>query len=155
MSFKDNLPRLHDTKYLSLTDPLAPDLYLMVPIPKETPWGVLEPLRETFWSQFIFEVSGDVFSRANLKDTRPLRRLLGRPPEVNAKQLPLEKRVCSMLETCPIANAKACRVPAKNLPLCFSAPEVDPQLQPLVTALMSALNSGIYAVVVIGAEFVL
>ncbi len=155
MSLLDDLPRLPDTKYLTLEDPLAPDLHLMVPIPQGTPWGVLEPLRGTYWEQFVFEVNGEVYSRANHRDTRPLRRLIGRPPEVNAKQLPLAKSQCSMVETCPIADRKKCKVPSRSLPLCYTAPSEDPAVQNLVTCLVAALNAGIYTIVVIGDEFIL
>lgn len=151
----DDLPRLPDTKYLTLDDPYAPPLQLMVPIPtKETCWGVLEPLRGTFWEQFVFEVSGDLYSRANLKDTRPLRQHLGRPPKVNAKQLPLVRGQCALLDTCIIADASKCKIPSRSLPLCYMAP-ADDEIRHLVTALVVALNAGVYAVVVKGDEFVL
>lgn len=131
---------------------LQPDLPLMWPSPtKEDFWGVMAPIKDTPWGQQIPLVPGEIWSLALHGHTKPLRQLLGPPPVVRARRLPLADRVCAEPD-CAIRTS-LCVPGSGKLPRCYRPPGRD--VHPLVRTIACAWDEGRYIVVVQGPEFVI
>jgi len=129
------------------------DLLILRPIPiRGDPWGVLRCLEETVWGDQIAVVPGDVFSTALHGHAMPLVRVLGNPPEVRSRRIPVEDGICRLrtVKTCGFSTPE-CK-PGPKLPMCYEAPgNIDVSLY--ATAVAQAWKEKRYVVVVEGDEF--
>lgn len=132
-------------------DWIQPPLPVMWPLPTaEGPWGILSPLQGSKWGDQIPAISGEIWSLALHGRTQPLRQLLGPPPPVRARRLPLVEREC--IEYGCVLRGSHCTPGSGKLPRCYRSPE--PDLHRLVYAVAMAWDEGRYVVVVTGNEFV-
>ena len=126
----------------------------MRPVPRDgDPWGVLAPLRETIWGQFIQIIPGDVFSEALYGHTLPFIRMLGNPPKVHSQRIPLQEGKCREYKDCILVGPH-CR-PGQKLPECYTAPHRDIEVARLASEVALAWREGRYVLVVDGDEFVI
>ena len=151
---------------IDLTDLPQGQLKLLVAFATDDlPWGEYEILKNTSWEQGITEVSGESFSHALHGWLVPLKRELGRKPEVSASRITDEEGSCSLHGACVGWNAAFCRPSGKapdntkesGPPRCYEAPVIreDPQgrQQALKNRLAFAWKEGRHSVVVVGSEF--
>lgn len=154
LSFDNPLDGL---RYARIPDPdRHTTLLIMYPLPlPDNPWGVMAPIRETNWGAQMPIVTGEVLSHALHGHPKPFREMLGNPPRIRARQVPLEERICLEAQQNICANAGPhCRPGSKALPECYVAPSADRVLRALGNAIGRAWDEGRYVFVVEGPEFV-
>lgn len=119
------------------------------------PWGVLLPMRDSSWGEQIPVVTGDALSHALHGRVKPLREMLGNPPQQRAKMIVLEDRLCyeAQARICDMAKPE-CRPGSKLMPECYVPPTEDRTLRVLGAAVARAWDEGRYVFVVEGPEFV-
>jgi len=134
---------------ITLTDGQLGEVRLLVPFPSpESPWGVLEPLRDTEWGAQIPVVSGAVLSDAMHGWALPLMRQIGVEPQIHAKRITEGAGRCALADKC-VGATPHCR-PSPELPDCYEAPGDH---SGLASAVALAWAEGRCVVVVEGAEF--
>lgn len=134
---------------LLLDDEQHGEIRLLCPFPSPgSPWGVLEPLRDTEWGTQVVTVSGAALSDAMHGWALPLMRQIGVKPSVHAKRISEEAGRCALSAKC-IGSTPHCR-PGPNLPECYEAPG---PYSALASTVALAWAEDRYVVVVEGAEF--
>jgi hypothetical protein len=123
------------------------------PLP-DNPWGVLLPLKDTSWGAQIPTVTGEALSHALHGRPKPLRQMLGNPPQARTRKLPLIDKMCfeSQASICDMATPN-CFPGSGSMPECYGAPVEDRELRKLATAVAKAWEEGRYVFVVEGPEF--
>lgn len=140
--------------HLTLADRTYGELKLAVVVPKQGDmWGVLAPLRGTPWEPLIRVVSGDAMAHARHGYAAPLVSVLGPPPAVLARKVPLRSGLCSLAQAGTCAAASPQCLPGPKLPDCYQPPGADPAAQEMAAVVALAWRDGYYVVLVDGEEF--
>jgi hypothetical protein len=123
-------------------------------------WGILAPLKDTFWGEHIAVVSGEALTHALHGYTEPLMREIGPSPEYLLRRMPhhMDKVVCQLAldRSCGMAD-KNC-FPCSEVPECYT-PILPPGTQNgadisnLILAVVLAWKEGRYVIVAEGKEF--
>ena len=154
MSYDDPLDGL---RYARIDDRERHQILLVcypIPFPQDI-WGTLAPLRDTSWGEQIPTVSGEALSHALHGRAKPLREMLGTPPQVRPTRIPEEDRLCFEAQQgiCAMAGMH-CMPGSKQMPPCYVAPTEDRRLRAVATAVAAAWDEGRYVFLVDGPEFV-
>ena len=126
------------------------DILRPVPTP-DTPWGVLECIRDTEVGGLIPTVSGEAMSHALHGYMLPLRRTIGREPKYILRKIKSDM-TCGLIDTCILARRDICK-PHVNMPHCYMPPDLKGLQAHAVSTVLRAWADGRYVVIVQGDEF--
>jgi len=141
-----------DFRPLDLTDDEWGDIPILVVVPKRgSPWGILEPIRETPWADAIAVVSGEAMSHAFHGWATPLMREIGPKPIQRAKKVPELTGRCALLSGC-LGAGPSC-IPEEHTPDCYEPPELEGEVAQAIIRVVMAWKSSRYVIVVEGDEF--